>query len=77
MLDEVLELLRLEFSTFSQTFIIVDASDECKDEDDPRQTFVSKILGLQSSSNVNLMVASRYSSDSTVLSTSHTLRYLG
>jgi Cdc6-like AAA superfamily ATPase len=43
----------------SQVFIIIDALDECRDDDGTRMKLLSKIRNLQTQSNIKLMATSR------------------
>lgn len=56
-LSEISTLLRSVLSTFSRTFIIIDALDECSTENDTKTLLLEEIRNLQP--NVSLLVTSR------------------
>ena len=56
-LNEISHFLSLEVQTFSKTFVIIDALDECFDGDDTRKGFLHKIKTLQPF--INTMITSR------------------
>jgi hypothetical protein len=57
-LDEVFNPLLSEISKHTQTFIVVDALDEC--DEGSRSLFISKLCTLQAPNNVNLLITSRF-----------------
>ena len=56
-LDELTKVLETEFGTYSKVFIVVDALDECREEDGTRERLLKALRSL--TGNVNLMVTSR------------------
>lgn len=58
-LDEVSSALHLEIDRYSRVYILVDALDECTDDDDARGRLLSRLHELQAKMAVNLMVTSR------------------
>jgi len=56
-LDEVTGALTAEIETYSRVFIVVDALDECREDDATRAMFLEVLRSLPG--NVNLMVTSR------------------
>lgn len=57
--DEVSKSLHSIIECYSQVFVVVDALDECRDDDGTRSKLLSEIRNLQSQSNVKLMATSR------------------
>ena len=57
LLNELLDLLRSVIRAFSKVFIVIDALDECPEENEVRLTFIHAIKKLAPRSNV--LVASR------------------
>jgi hypothetical protein len=58
-LDEVSSALHLEIDRYSRVYILVDALDECTDDDNARGRLLSGLHELQAKMAVNLMVTSR------------------
>jgi hypothetical protein len=56
--DELSRLLELEMETYSKVFIVVDALDECREDDETCAKFLRFLRSLPE--NVSLMVTSRY-----------------
>jgi Cdc6-like AAA superfamily ATPase len=59
-LDEVSTALHSEMSRCSRVYILVDALDECTDEDGTRRVLLSRLRVLQAAGAVNLMMTSRF-----------------
>jgi Cdc6-like AAA superfamily ATPase len=59
-LDEVLDLLQSEISRYSRVFIVVDALDECNENDGTCQMLLSRLRILQTTSPVNILITSRF-----------------
>lgn len=57
-LEEVSSILQSEVSRYSKVFIVVDALDECTEDDRSRASLLMELHGLQPT--VNLMVTSRF-----------------
>ena len=53
------EILKNQNRDWSRVFIIIDALDECSNEDGTRRRILEGILSLQSSKTVNVIVTSR------------------
>ena len=64
-LDEAFKLLQSEMHRYSQIFVVIDALDECSNENQARQNLLSKLHALQMSHSVNLMMTSRHIPDIT------------
>lgn len=58
-LDEILEVLQSITATYSRTFIIVDALDECQTSDSCRSRLLSIIFNLQTKTETNFFATSR------------------
>jgi len=58
--DEVSKSLHAIIERYSQVFVVVDALDECRDDDGTRRKLLSEIRNLQSQFNVKLMATSRF-----------------
>ncbi len=58
-LDEVFQVFDLELRRYAQVYIVVDALDECSEDNSTRQHLLSKLRALQATSNINLMTTSR------------------
>lgn len=58
-LQELLEALQSVLYLYSRPFIIVDALDECQDDDGCRSRFLTEIFKLQNKTPLNLLVTSR------------------
>jgi len=58
LLNDYLRLLRQQFQSFTKTFVIVDALDESKEQDNTRQTLVEALKTIKS--DVHLLVTSRW-----------------
>ncbi|KAI9683378.1 MAG: hypothetical protein M1829_005450 [Trizodia sp. TS-e1964] len=58
-MDEIFKLLLSAINMFSRVFIVVDALDECPEQDGVRRVFMAKILEMLSATKVNLMATSR------------------
>jgi hypothetical protein len=56
-LDEITGALNSEIQTYSKVFLIVDALDECREDDGTREKLLKVLRSLDG--NVNLMVTSR------------------
>ena len=56
---DLFSLLQAEAANFSRIFIIIDAFDECSNDDRTRQSLLERLRTLQKSTSVNLMVTSR------------------
>ncbi|KAF7506984.1 hypothetical protein GJ744_011008 [Endocarpon pusillum] len=59
LLGEILTELHFVASTYSKSFIIVDALDECSISEGGRQEFISELLNLQAKARSNIFVTSR------------------
>jgi hypothetical protein len=59
-IDEVSKSLHSIIESYSQVFVVVDALDECRDDDGTRKKLLSEIRSLQSQSNVKMMATSRF-----------------
>jgi hypothetical protein len=57
--SEFFNLLQREAQKFSRVFIIIDALDECSNDDRTRRRLLEKLRTLQKLASVNLMVTSR------------------
>lgn len=57
--DELSKSLRSVLGHYSRVFIIIDALDECTDEDGTRNVLLSEIRSIQIQTDVRLMVTSR------------------
>ncbi|EGX50654.1 hypothetical protein AOL_s00075g80 [Orbilia oligospora ATCC 24927] len=58
--DEIVKALHSVAATYSRVFIIIDALDECREDDDCRTNFISELLKLHDRINgVNLFITSR------------------
>lgn len=57
--DEISTLLLDIIKNFSKVFIVIDALDECRDDDGTRGKLLSEIRNLQAQSDINLMATSR------------------
>jgi hypothetical protein len=58
--DEVFSALQSEIGYYNRVNILIDALDECNDDDGTRQVLLSKLRVLQATNIVNLMVTSRF-----------------
>lgn len=58
-LEEVFKVFEIELSRYAQVYIVVDALDECSDENGIRQQLLSKLRTLQATGNMKLMATSR------------------
>ncbi|KAF7508365.1 hypothetical protein GJ744_009356 [Endocarpon pusillum] len=65
--DELSNSLRSVLRNYSRVFIIIDALDECTNDDGTRNTLLSEIRSLQVQTDVRLMVTSRNISNITQL----------
>ncbi|KAJ9270260.1 hypothetical protein DTO212C5_3754 [Paecilomyces variotii] len=63
--NELVELLISVANYYSRVYLVIDALDECSDSDGTRSTFISHLLKLQKSCNVNLLATSRFIPDIT------------
>ena len=61
--EEILRVLQSVLSTYSSAYIVVDALDECPDQDGTRHQFLAKIRDLQSKTDLRLMATSRFIPD--------------
>lgn len=59
-LDEVVKIFLSETSKYSRVFLVIDALDECPDDDGRRQVVLSKIRAIQAVGTINLMITSRF-----------------
>ncbi|KAF2496560.1 hypothetical protein BU16DRAFT_507020 [Lophium mytilinum] len=59
-LKQILTVLQAVILTFSKTFIIVDALDECQISDGGRQKFLTALFNLQVQTESNIFATSRY-----------------
>ena len=57
--DEISQELQSTIASFSTTFIVIDALDECQVSDGSQTKFLSKILHLQTNTRANLFITSR------------------
>ncbi|KAF1955604.1 hypothetical protein CC80DRAFT_549295 [Byssothecium circinans] len=57
--DEILVALRDVIAHYPTVYIVVDALDECRDDDGTRRRFLARLRDLQEESDVRLMVTSR------------------
>lgn len=60
---EISQALRSVIKSFSRTFIIVDALDECQVSNEGRKMFLSQIFDLQDQTELSLLVTSRFLPD--------------
>ncbi|KAJ0378089.1 hypothetical protein COL26b_003749 [Colletotrichum chrysophilum] len=58
--DEIMEWLRSVTSYLTKIYVLVDALDECRGDGGYRDTFLTMILGLHETANVNIFATSRY-----------------
>lgn len=58
-LEELSQVLKTVISSYSQTFIIVDALDEYRDDNGSRSKFLNEIFSLQNETQLNLLATSR------------------
>jgi hypothetical protein len=59
-IDEISQVLQSVVTSYSRTFIIIDALDECQVSDGSRRKFLSKIFDLQAKTAVSLFATSRF-----------------
>ena len=57
-LDELVSITKSEIKSYSKVFIVVDALDECPEDNGVRQRMLTELRSL--AANVNLMFTSRY-----------------
>lgn len=57
---EVCQMLSHEIKRHTRVFIVVDALDECSEDDGNRRTLVSQLKALQENCNINLLITSRF-----------------
>ena len=62
-LEDLYNALTLVLSKFSHTYIVVDALDECRNDDDTRHQLLNKLRALQQNGDVRLMATSRFIPD--------------
>ena len=62
-LEDILSALNSVLANYLKAYIIVDALDECTDRDGTRSQFLTKLRNLQSTTDLNLMVTSRFIPD--------------
>ena len=62
-LEEIFKALESVLAKYSSVYIIVDALDECRDNDGTRHKLLEKLRGLQRKADLRLMVTSRYIPD--------------
>ncbi|KAF5020231.1 hypothetical protein F66182_7748 [Fusarium sp. NRRL 66182] len=58
--DQLSAALQTVIALFTQTFIIIDALDECQTSDGCRKTIIEEILGLQKHCGTNIFATSRF-----------------
>lgn len=58
-LDKVSKILHSEMDRYSKVFIVIDALDECADDDRAREILLSELNALQTTHPMNSMVTSR------------------
>ena len=58
--DEICQVLRSVAQEYSQTFIIVDALDECQVFDGARKRFLTELFHVQTDTKANLLATSRF-----------------
>ena len=63
--DEISQVLQSAIASYSRTFIIIDALDECAASDGGRGEFLSEIFKLQAKTGANLFATSRFIPDIT------------
>jgi len=59
-LDEIITTLNSVVSYYSKVYIVLDGLDECADKDGTRSELITGLRSLQSRTNTNLMVTSRF-----------------
>jgi hypothetical protein len=59
-LNEILRILHSVVASYSRTFIIIDALDECQVSDGGLRRFLSEIFNLQAKTGANLFATSRF-----------------
>lgn len=62
-LDEIFTALQSACTKYSRVRIVVDALDECTDQEGARSRLLAKLRELQHGSNIRLMVTSRFIPD--------------
>jgi hypothetical protein len=60
LLDEVFEALLAVCSNLVRVYVIVDALDECSDQDGTRSRLIRKLFDLQAKTNLHLLFTSRF-----------------
>lgn len=63
LLEEIFTALQSACTKYSRVHIVVDALDECTDQDGARSRLLAKLRELQHGSNIRLMVTSRFIPD--------------
>jgi len=61
--QDILAALRSLLADFSTLYVIIDALDECQDDNGTRRSFLASLRGLQASTDLRLMVTSRFIPD--------------
>ena len=59
-LDEIFGTLQSVLRNFSNVYLVIDALDECLDQDGTRTRLLARVRDLQKEANLNLMVTSRF-----------------
>lgn len=62
-LEEIFRVLQSVLANYSSVYIVVDALDECPEQDGTRCQFLAKLRELQSTTDLRLMVTSRFIPD--------------
>ncbi|KAF1950514.1 hypothetical protein CC80DRAFT_426705 [Byssothecium circinans] len=62
-LNEIFGALQCVVANYSSVYVVVDALDECPDQDGTRHQFLAKLRDLQGERDVRLMATSRFISD--------------
>jgi hypothetical protein len=62
-LEDISRLLRSAIGTYSRVYIVIDALDECRNDDGTRRVLFSEIRHLQSLCDIRLMATSRFIPD--------------
>ncbi|KAL9080321.1 MAG: hypothetical protein Q9157_000908 [Trypethelium eluteriae] len=57
--DEIFAALRYVLATFCSVYVVIDAVDECRDNDGTRRFFLAKVMDLQAETDLRLMITSR------------------
>ena len=62
-LEEIVNALKSVLTAYSKVYLVVDALDECTDQDGTRSRFLAKLRDLQSKVDLHLMTTSRFIPD--------------